>query len=399
MRKAFWRGLPWDGMGWAARSGPGLPALRLSAAREWRAGFPLLLRPLIFLADRLGWSLAAFVRTVRFARAVRMRPRAALRLYGDCLASGGSPIEVHVWRALHGERHPLPARSAARLLSRLGDPAGHKLLADKLALAERLSAHGIALPPLHAHIPRGSAATLDLLDLLDDAGTGTGVFVKPRHGRGGAGGFAVTRSGTAWHVEGRPVPAARVLARLDRVLARDDALVQPRLVAADALADLAPHGHAPVLRLATAWLQGGAPFLHSALLMLVQPGQSPRDFLHGMVFAPLDPATGAVSHGICFARPRDRVERLGADGARLAGRRIPDFDAAVALALRAMAEVPPLALVHWDIIVTPSGPILLEGNSAGNWILATLPGLDGLDAGPLAPILEQWHAAARLRLA
>jgi len=42
------------------------------------------------------------------------------------------------------------------------------------------------------------------------------------------------------------------------------------------------------------------------------------------------------------------------------------------------------------VVLTNTGPVLLEGNTSGNWILASLPGVYGLDAGPLAPILAHW---------
>ena len=58
-------------------------------------------------------------------------------------------MEVHLWRALHGNRHPLPARSAGLALALLGDPAERALLADKLATAEILGTRGLKSPSLH----------------------------------------------------------------------------------------------------------------------------------------------------------------------------------------------------------------------------------------------------------
>lgn len=390
MLERFWRALPWDGLGWHGTSDSDLLEMRLWAARAWRRRYPAPLRPLLRGADRAGWALAAFGRTWRFARALRLRLPATARLYRDCLMSGGDPLDVHVWRELHGSRHPLPARAVALVFSRLGDPAGHALLADKLALAERLSDLGLASPALRAVFRRGGVADPEL---LTGAESGAGLFLKPRHGSGGRGAFALTRIDGVWRMDGKAAPLPSVLARIGRLIEADDLLVQERVMAAGDLADLASDGRAPVLRLVTACAPGEAPFLHSALLMIARPGHSPHHFLEGMIHAPVDPAAARLAGGRALGEPRRTLDRLGPEGPWLAGRPVPGFSDAVAAALRAMAAVPPLSLVHWDVILTPSGPVMLEGNSAGNWILASLPGVYGLDAGPLTPTLAQWMSA------
>ncbi|KQX22677.1 MULTISPECIES: sugar-transfer associated ATP-grasp domain-containing protein [unclassified Sphingomonas] len=363
--------------------------MRASAARDWRLRYPAPLRPFLTIGNRAGWGLAALGRTLQFARAARLAWPATGRLYGDCLLTGGDPIEVHVWRGLHGDRHPLPARSAALVFRRLGDPAGHALLADKLALGERLSELGLAVPAMRAVLDRGSAAPSEI---AAGAGTGAGLFLKPRHGSGGRGAFALTRDDGALRMDGAAVEPPAVVGRINRLLAHDDLLVQDRLIATDAIADLAGDGRPPVLRLATARAPGRAPFLDSALLMIARAGRNPRHFLEGTIYAPIDPAGARTAAGLSLAEPRRRIERLE-QGARLAGRIVPDFDEAVAMALRAMTGLPPLSLIHWDIILTPRGPVLLEGNAAGNWIVASLPGIFGLESGALVPTLAQWACA------
>ncbi|MBU2089284.1 MAG: hypothetical protein KKB63_01850 [Alphaproteobacteria bacterium] len=389
MPRRIWRGLPWGGLGWGSTKDLVLSELRLWAAADWRRKLSPLLRMLLWLTDRFVWPLAALSRTLAFAGNQGLKPAETLRLYGDCLMSGGQPMEAHVWRGLYGSRHPLPARSAALLLTRLGDPAGHALLADKLATAEQLAMAGIKFPVLHSLYRRGAT----LAPALPFAGN-AGLFLKPRHGQGGRNAFALTQQGETWHLDGRPITATALCERLQRLSRQDDLLLQEKLIADPDLAELVADDRAPVLRLATARLPGEAPFLQSALLTLAVPGRNPRHFLDGALHAPIDMADGRLAAGLSLARPGDRLAQLGWNGAILAGRPVPWFDEASAMALRAMREIPALPLVHWDIIPTGTGPVMLEGNSAGNWILANLAGAYGLDTCPLPPLLSRWMSVS-----
>jgi len=382
MLKRYWRGLPWTGRGWASGDDPVLADLRLWAAEHWLRTRAPVLRPVLRLADRMLWPLAAFARSRAFVRA----REGAASPFRDSLLSGATPVEAHAWRSLHGTRHPLPARASALLMSRLGDLSGRRLLADKLAAATALGEIGIAFPALHGLLRRGEAACLP----TDPTGRGD-LFVKPRFGQGGRDTFSLTRTGHAWELDGRPVAASVLLERLSRSAKQGDLLVQERLVAAPDLMDLAADGRAPVLRLVTARCPGEAPFLHSAVVSVAVPGRRPAHFLDGAVYAAVDPSVGRLVDGLSLGRPGERMATLPWNGASLAGRTLHGFGDAVTIALRAMAAVPPLPVVHWDFIPTVAGPVLLEGNTSGNWIIASLPGLHGLAACPLPPLLARWR--------
>lgn len=388
MLRRYWRGLPWDGLGWRAGRDPALAAMRHRAAAQWRRGLPRLSRLVVWLADRAVWPLAALLETMAFTHARGLGYAQAAQLFGDCLMSGARPMEAQLWRSLHGEVHPLPGRSASLVQAGLGAPEAHRLLADKLATAEQLSGQGIVFPALHRLYARGQA-----VDLPAPAGSPAGLFVKPRHGHARRGCFALTCQGDAWCLDGQPIPPSELAERLSRLARHDDLLLQDRLTTAPELAELSTDGKVPVLRLVTACLPGGEPFLHSALLTIGIPGRDQRHFLDGAIHAPVDPATGRLRAGLRLAAPNTRMPVLDWNGAMLAGRMLPDFSLAVGMVLRAMRALPPLALVHWDVVPTPNGPVVLEGNSAGNWIIASLPGLDGLSAGPLTPLLERWVTA------
>jgi hypothetical protein len=127
-----------------------------------------------------------------------------------------------------------------------------------------------------------------------------------------------------------------------------------------------------VIRLTTARERGGDAFLHSALLVVAVPGESPRNLLRGQVFYPVDLQRGEWGEE----------------------RRIAGWTDAAAVGLAAMRLFPGLPLVTWDVIPGERRPVLLEGNTAANWFLTIIPERSGL-AAPLEPLLARWAWGVR----
>jgi hypothetical protein len=73
---------------------------------------------------------------------------------------------------------------------------------------------------------------------------------------------------------------------------------------------------------------------------------------------------------------------------------MPRLSDAIEMVVRAMALFPQLPLVNWDLIVTETGPVILEGNTCGDWILTNLSCALGWDRVPLEPLLCRWAWAA-----
>lgn len=383
MLKRYWRELPWDGEGWACADDPVLADLRHWAAAQWRSAHAPIPSGLIWLASRLLWPLAVVGKVAALGR--RLPTLARRTVYADCVRTGASPLEAHVWRSLHATLHPLPAKASALLISRLGASEDQRLLADKLAAAAALSPLGPVFPDL-VQIVR----TEGPVELAAELRAGVALFAKPRHGGGGRGGFALDYIGSEWRMDGRPVSESDLLARIARSVRDDDLLIQERVPAHPALENLSQGGRSPVLRLVTARFPGARPFLHSALIAVTVPGQNPVNFLEGTVFAPVDIATGTMARGLVLARPKDKLSVLPWNAAALERRGIPNFDAAVRAVLSAMTALPGLPVVHWDVIPSGEGPVMLEGNVSGNWILASLPERDDLAVCSLSHVLSKW---------
>lgn len=379
---------PVDGQGLAPPDNPALAELRRwAAARAW-SRVPGWSRPPLVLCARLLWVVVAGRACLRFARDRALPAGEALRLWSDCVLSGAAPVDALAWRkAMAPAPHPLPARAAAVLLPRLGDRAAHAVLADKQATAVLLEAAGLPTPPLLDTIPRGGAA-----DFGRAAWTRPGrLFVKPRHGHAARGTLAVeVAEGTGFRVDGAPIAPASLQARLSANATGDDLLVQHHLDAAADLADLTVGDAAPVLRLTTLRAPGGEPRLHSALLCLRVPDENPRAFLRGQLYVPVSGADGRLGHGVILGRGEQRLTHAPWNGAALAGRRLAGFDTARAMVLRAAEMLPALPLVSWDLILTAEGPVILEGNSGGNWLLTTLPRTEFPENDIIEDILLRW---------
>lgn len=379
---------PLDGQGLLSPVDPDLATLRRWAAARRRRLLPVGGGLVAGLA-RLCAPIGSVWRVRRFAHRFAMGPRETGRLLLDCWASGAQPNEAFVWRRVFGKPgiHPLPGRAAGLLLPLLGDPKAHDLLADKVAAARFFAACGVPAPATLAVIGKSKPADLD-----DPVWTRPGdLIAKPRHGAAGRGVTVIgVAPGHRFRVRDDMVGRAELARRLRLMAEADDVLIQERLKPADELADLATGGRAPVLRLTTARRSGDLPFLYAALLEIDVPGENPHHFIRGRVRVPADPESGILQSGFWFLHPGRRFSRLPWNDAPLAGRAVPSFDAAVEMVLRVAGLLPGLPLASWDLIIGAEGPRILEGNSAGDWILSELPRCVGLHPPPLAPLLRRW---------
>lgn len=97
--------------------------------------------------------------------------------------------------------------------------------------------------------------------------------------------------------------------------------------------------------------------------------------------APIEASTGRLGAAYDqndFARVMEPISVHPATGERIAGFQLPDWDEAVDLALRAHKTLPTIALVGWDIAITPDGAVIIEGNS--------MPGADSPQVAHKSPL-------------
>lgn len=381
--RRFWRALPLDGGGFLPPLDPDARRLHAWAARNvWRR-FPWPVRPVAILTARILWCARAAPLTRAFARRNAIPRNRAIRLYADACLAGTPPAESYYWRyLLNARERPLSSRAFAKILSQLGAPEQRKLLSDKVATAEALAIAGVRFPRQIALIPRGAAVTT--LPPGEPA-----LFVKPRSGAASRLTLAMDRlEGGAWRINGTDRNPAFVAALLQLALRRDDVIVQERLTATSELADIATI-RPPVLRIHTLREPGGKrePGIHSAILSTSMPRRSPPDGRPNMLMTPIAVEASTMQPGFRFPEPL-----AGEPG--WSGKPLPQYDEACRMALAGAALLDGLPLIAWEFILTPDGPVMLEGNSEPGHHYVGLAASAQPDTAPIFPMLARWLPAS-----
>ncbi len=280
-----------------------------------------------------------------------------------------------------------------RLINPGAFPLAENPLKNKRLFSARCRQAGLAVPEQFS----GSAATLARwIDGLN------AFLAKPNYASKGQGILGYRRDGSGWLRDGVWVSHVEALAAATEMLARGGVLQRACLAHLD-LHDLSP-GALPTLRVMTAIDERGRVEVCDRVIRLSAGGPRAVDnFNAGNIVAGLDEG-GLVARA--FRRVDGRVvevERHPSSGAILKGRRPPDLDAALALAAGAHeAFRVGFSVIGWDVGLTETGPVLIEGNwSPGSDILALVFGralgdtrLGALYRHHLAAVSpETWRAA------
>jgi hypothetical protein len=204
--------------------------------------------------------------------------------------------------------------------------------------------------------------TGNLLDLDRD------LFAKPRVGRGACG-VRMYRRIAAFRYEdpdGRRLTLGEIASDLIHRFGMRNLMVLPRLCNHPDLAPLASESLITI-RAVTCLDERQQPELVLAYLRVLaklEPDWPIKKPISEYAAA-IDLADGTLS-----AMTGDKPECLSqwsdrhpVTGVAITGRSVPYWDAVAALAERAHRVTRDRVLVGWDIAITPSGPLLLEGNS------------------------------------
>ncbi len=337
----------------------------------------LVLRWRAFHALPACWRvLRRFGATVRKNEGISLKWQAALVL--DLAFTWGiPPYQVYQFglyrqpeRALdYIYDHEVPAFQQWRNRARGGTGAGMKMIQDKQVLAEKLGGLGIPVVDSWRVVSRTDAPPALASLLAPDAQ----VFCKTRSGNRGIGAFSVrwqagelrgqTFQGHSLE-DGEAVEAAwRGLCK------RDDALIQPLLENHPALAELAYSEEVITVRYISRW-QGQEITCLSATLE-VPTGRHEKSGHTRYQILPINTESGQLRP---FAPQGHWSEKLTADANRFWEKakpigNVPDWDALVQFTRHAHSQFTEIDAIAWDWVLTPQGPILLEGNTG--WGTAT----------------------------
>jgi hypothetical protein len=193
------------------------------------------------------------------------------------------------------------------------------------------------------------------------------LFVKPIEGRGGSGteAWMVRSPGRYRSSHGAEKTLEQLL---EHVAAKSvdggEYLIQPRLVNHPDIADLTP-GALSTVRLLTVLNERMEPEAVNAAFRMAISKTSPVDNFHaGGIAAAVDMRTGTLGRasGLGLGGDFSWLEKHPLTGGTILGRRLPDWEAAKALAVAAHRLLAPRIVVGWDVGFLADGPCLVEGN-------------------------------------
>lgn len=299
----------------------------------------------------------------------------------------------------------------SRLARALNDPAWGDVCHDKLAYHEFIRRLGLPTPAIHAAYVEdgrdaGQVAVLRtpeaLASFLRD-GMPYPFFGKPMFGQFGRGVSSVA----AYRAEddrlvlttGEEVGVDEYVREYVQAARKGYIFQQP--IAQHPAVDRMTGGRVASLRMVV--LRGDDGPRLFRVVWRVPVGRNITDnFQHGAqgnLLADVDRDTGRVVRVVQVVTAADHRVRLPEElerhpdtGERLRGVVFPDWDAHVALCLRAASAFDGLRYQSWDVVMGADGPLLLEINFRGSIDVVQIPGADGLYD---AEFREFWSRYAR----
>ncbi len=250
-----------------------------------------------------------------------------------------------------------------------------QVIQDKQALAEKLAQHGLPVVASLQIIVRSDAPPA-LASLISP---GVAVFCKTRTGNRGIGAFSVR--GDAGELRGQTFQgkmlenASAVEAAWRKLCKLDDALIQPCLENHPAVSGLAYNTEVITVRYISRWQGEQITCLGATLEVPVGKSEKSGRTSYGIL--PIESESGLLQP---FPLQAHWSEKMRTDAellwekAKLLGK-LPDWEQLVLASQRAHALFADIDAIAWDWVLTPQGPILLEGNTG--WGTATPQVLDG----------------------
>ncbi len=247
--------------------------------------------------------------------------------------------------------------------SLLQPPPGADQMDDKIWFAEHCHVAGLRAVPVFMHFAmgeqqplKGGAASLPRSDL----------FVKPRSGSGGhrMERWDFAGAGLYRNSKGETVTSNDLVIRLAAQSVKEDFLVQPRLANHPALGDISNGALATVRLLTCRNEQGRAEATNAAFRMAIGGNSVVDNFHQGGLATAVHLETGEIGTASDMGVRPDAGWREAhpVSGARFAGRILPHWKDAVALAIRAHEAFPGRIVVGWDVALLADGPCIIEGN-------------------------------------
>ncbi len=249
------------------------------------------------------------------------------------------------------------------------------LLRDKFVFAQFVSSLGLPTPINLALCTRTSITWLDHrgevpLDMvIQDPTLDIDAFCKPLTGMGGDGVFPLCISGGKISLHDREITLDQLQAKLDGVY-----MLQQRIQQHPEMSKLHPPS-INAIRLVT-FNNGGDVQVFWAALKIGAGGNRVDNVACGGLAVRIDLTSGRLQGDGMFLPGRGTtIDRHPDTGVRFDGFAIPYFHEAVHCAMELHRHLYGIHSIGWDIGITPTGPMIIEGNDdwAGHFAMAFVP--------------------------
>ncbi|MCB1674885.1 MAG: hypothetical protein KDI01_01250 [Halioglobus sp.] len=287
----------------------------------------------------------------------------------------------------------------------LNENASRKYANDKLEFARAMRAAGLATPEIRAIYSERSPG-LEGAVLLSDRAQSTAflqdsglypVFMKPVHGTYGRGGF----SALSWDAPTQRIVLGDGSSKSPAQVAEDFTQVWAHGYIVQEL--LRPHPEVVAVvgeRLSSlrviVLLIAGEPRVFRAVWKLPTGRNMSDNFMHGELgnlIANIVIQTGRIDSAVGMRNGRTEAIPQHPDTAvALTNLKVPLWDEVTEYCKKAAQLFPGLRMQHWDIALTPDGPVALEVNVEGSMDLHQLAGGGGVYNATLKS-LQQEHGS------
>jgi hypothetical protein len=103
--------------------------------------------------------------------------------------------------------------------------------------------------------------------------------------------------------------------------------------------------------------------IHFTILRLGRQGNMADNWDRGGISIAIDPTTGVLGEGIIKPKYGGQWVQVHPDsGVRFTGQQIPYWHQILAFCTQAAKVTPKVRTIGWDVAITPTGPVLIEGN-------------------------------------
>jgi hypothetical protein len=221
--------------------------------------------------------------------------------------------------------------------------------------------HGIPVPELHGlcagGLPGGDGPCL--AKIMDEKGIDRAIL-KPRHGVQGKGIYFARRNGR--EIELRPASSPKGPPRGAADLPEGEFVIQEVIGQHPHLESMNPFSLNTIRVITLLTREGGVEFL-AAMLRTSSARTAVANFSLGGVVVGVDLETGRLKdRGFQKTSPSEELRRHPLTGVVFEGFEVPYWKEVKETAAQAQRVFSELKAIGWDLAVSPSGPVMIEGN-------------------------------------